>query len=104
MADAVHIEVADHVATITLDRPPVNAMDWPMMRELTDVFHSLAGDQSVRAVVLTAAGKLFCAGSDMKARAGVSSEAAYNQSIRSMLDAITDCDVPVVAAVNGHAL
>jgi enoyl-CoA hydratase len=102
--DAVRTEVADHVAVVTLDRPPVNAVDWATMDTIAQAFHRVAEDPSVRCAVLSGAGRMFCVGSDMKARGSVSSESAYNLSIRAMLDSITDCPVPVVAAVNGHAL
>jgi enoyl-CoA hydratase len=102
--DAVRVDTHDHVATVTLDRAPVNALDPAAIAAIARSFHELATDRGVRAVVFTAAGRIFCAGSDVKARAAVGSEAAHNQSVRTMLDAIVDCPTPVVAAVNGHAL
>src|SRR5215510_486280 len=97
----VQVEMADHVATVTLDRPPVNAFDTASNQALTGAFESLAADSSLRAVVLTGAGKVFCAGADVKSRPELPALAAHNHAVRTMFDAISDCPVPVVAAVNG---
>jgi enoyl-CoA hydratase len=101
---AVRVATAAHVATVTLDRPPVNALDTETIVRIAEAFHAIATDEAVRAVVLTAAGSIFCAGSDVKAARVPGTEAAHDQSVRAMLDAVVDCPVPVVAAVNGHAL
>src|SRR6185503_7024929 len=62
-------EVADAVATITLDRPEaLNALTVASKRELLAAFERVAGDPSVRAVVLTGAGRAFCSGQDLKER------------------------------------
>ena len=62
-------EVADAIATITLDRPEaLNALTVPMKTELLAALRAIARDQAVRAVVLTGAGRAFCAGQDLKER------------------------------------
>ena len=62
-------EVADAIATITLDRPDaLNALTIPMKTELLAAFGAVARDRAVRAVVLTGAGRAFCAGQDLKER------------------------------------
>src|SRR5262245_14621323 len=101
---AVLVETIDHIATVTLNRPPVNALDPATIVELATSFHAVASERAARAVVFAATGNVFCAGSDVKARGRVTSEAAHNQSVRAMFDAIADCPIPVVAAVTGHAL
>ena len=69
MADYEHIlfDVAEGAATITLNRPEkLNAYITPMGDEVTDAFRSVRDDDSVRAVILTGAGRGFCAGVDLE--------------------------------------
>lgn len=106
MAD-VRLEVAERVATITLDRPDaLNALTIGMKGELLAAFRSVARDREVRAVVLTGAGRAFCAGQDLKERLApdatplsVEIRDRYNPIIRAM----RDLDQPIVAAINGVA-
>ena len=59
-------EVADHVATITLNRPDkLNAFTNTMVREMSDAFDRVDADDDVRAVIVTGAGRGFCAGADL---------------------------------------
>src|ERR1700722_4130106 len=62
----IRYEVADQIATVTLNRPDVyNAMNPPMMNELLDVFDRTDQDDDVRVVVVTGEGKAFCGGADL---------------------------------------
>jgi enoyl-CoA hydratase/carnithine racemase len=97
----------DGVATVTMCRPPVNAVDLLMYRELRDLFVDI--DQigaGVRAVVLTGEGKHFCAGNDLDdfatMDAGNVRERMFH--VREAFFAIQDCAVPVIGAVAGAAL
>ncbi|HXL85000.1 MAG TPA: enoyl-CoA hydratase-related protein, partial [Casimicrobiaceae bacterium] len=54
------LEVADLVATVTLDRPPVNALGRVIRKEMIRVFDALHDREDVRAVVLTGSGTIFC--------------------------------------------
>jgi enoyl-CoA hydratase/carnithine racemase len=99
----------DHggIATVTLDRPPVNAVDLAMYREIRDLFVDI--DQigaGVRAVVLTGAGKHFCAGNDLDDFATMDSDNVRERMfhVREAFFAIQECAVPVVGAVAGAAL
>ncbi|MEY2554493.1 MAG: hypothetical protein QOC57_2353, partial [Ilumatobacteraceae bacterium] len=104
-------EVADHVATITLNRPEqLNAFTTRMMRELIDAFDRVDADDDVRAVIVTGAGRAFCAGADLSAggatfaRGGSEEQTAADVprdgggmvSLR-----IFECVKPVIAAING---
>lgn len=109
----VAVTIADHVATVTLDRPPVNAIDRPTMAEIRDVFRAFNDDREVRVAIFTAAGdRAFMAGVDLKtvASAGRAEErpAIYvtdpSRLARDAMWAITDCAVPVIGAINGPAL
>lgn len=95
------------IALVTLSRPQAaNAMNTAMGEELGALWRELAADASLRAVVLTGAGKVFCAGADLKERNGMSDEAwaAQHQVFRAMIRAQLDMPVPVIAAVNGAAM
>ena len=104
----VTCEVTDHVAVVTLDRPPVNALSPAMQEQIIRVFDRLSDDPSVRAAILTGKGRVFCAGADIKARVGKTFEQGerweHNRSVRECFHAIMECKKPVVAAINGPAL
>lgn len=99
--------VGEGVAIVTLDRPPANAVDQVMYRELRDLF--VDPDQmgpDVRAIVLAAAGRHFCAGNDLDEFATMTPENGVERMwrVREAFFAIQDCPVPVVGAVQGSAL
>ena len=67
----LHIEREDHVATVTLDRPPVNAVDNEVLTEIRDAFSSFEDARDIRAVVFTAAGdRAFMGGADLNTVGG----------------------------------
>ncbi len=107
MPDLVRIETADAIATITLDRPEaLNALTVPMKAELLAALQAVARDRSVRAVVLTGAGRAFCAGQDLKERLepdptplAVEVRERYNPIVRAM----RAMPQPIVGAINGVA-
>ena len=102
------VEVEDYVATVTLDRPPVNATSRALRQSITAAFDALSDREDVRVIVLTARGKTFCAGADIKERAAMKEEAgeyqALNRLVREMFYSIMECSRPVICAVNGTAL
>jgi enoyl-CoA hydratase len=102
--ETLRLEVAEFVATVTLDRPPVNAMNRAMREEIVAVFDELHDREDVRAVVLTGAGKAFCAGADLKERSSIGGPGGYpahNRLTRAVFDGLMECRKPVIAAVNG---
>lgn len=110
---AIALEVSDGIATVTLDRPPVNAIDPAAIAEIRDVFRSLDDRRDVRAAVFTAVGeRAFIAGVDLKSvgqpPAGVDERATLvtdpSRAARDAMWAITDCAVPVIGAINGPAI
>jgi enoyl-CoA hydratase len=102
------IEVADQVAVVTMDRPPVNAQNRRFRDEIIAIFDELSERDDVRAVILTGAGKVFSAGADIKERRGITTEAGYyrqhNRVTRESFYAILECEKPVIGAINGPAL
>jgi methylglutaconyl-CoA hydratase len=108
MNDPVTLERRDAVAIVTLDRPDrMNALSRASVEALGRIGGELAGDRSVRAVVLTGAGdRAFCAGADLKERLGMSDDdvLAMLRLYRTALSWLTTFHAPVVAALNGAAL
>lgn len=103
----VRLDVADHVALVTLDRPPVNALNREMRRQIVATFDAISEREDIRCAVLTGAGKVFCAGADLKDRP--SAEVAgdfldHNRITRETGNSIRECTKPVIAAINGAAL
>jgi enoyl-CoA hydratase len=102
------VVIADHVATLTLDAPPVNALTRVLNEELTLALDRLSEMDEVRAVVLTGAGRVFCAGADLKGRAeqikAPGDLLAHSRRTRECFHAIRECAKPVIAAINGAAL
>lgn len=93
------------VATITLNRPDsLNALNATMRAELTAAFKAAAKDDATRAMVLTGAGRGFCAGADLR---GGSGERDFRNVLATeynpLIEAIRRLPKPVVAAVNGVA-
>ena len=105
--ETVRYEVADAVATITLDRPEaLNALTVAAKRDLLAAFRAVDRDRAIRAVVLTGAGRAFCAGQDLRERLepgaaplAVELRERYNPIIRQM----RALDQPIVGAINGVA-
>jgi enoyl-CoA hydratase len=101
-------QLEDFVATLTLNAPPVNALTRTLNDELTLALDRISEMDEVRAVVLTGAGKVFCAGADLKGRAevikGPGDLPAHSRRTRECFHAIRECAKPVVVAINGAAL
>jgi enoyl-CoA hydratase/carnithine racemase len=99
----------DRVAVVSLNRPAVrNAVTLAMWRELADIFSRLAGDDEVRAVVLTGSGTDFSVGADVsefdRIRENRDQSAAYEVSVDACSAAIADVAKPVIAAISGYCL
>jgi len=95
------------VVTLTLNRPEVmNCLSFPTLKRLRRLCHELAGDLSVRAILITGAGeKSFCAGADLKERKTMPKELVPNfvRNIRRTMDDVEALPQPTIALVNGFA-
>lgn len=102
------VEIADHIAVLTMDAPPVNALTRILNDELTLALDRVSEMDEIRVVILTGAGKVFCAGADLKGRADVIKKPgdlpAHSRRTRECFHAIRECAKPVIAAINGAAL
>lgn len=108
MSDPVRLDIAAGIATITLARPEkLNALDDVMVGLLGRFADAVDADRAVRAVILTAEGKAFCAGGDIVAWGGLSPLEMGQGWVRSghrVFDKLARMKPPVIAAMNGHAL
>lgn len=108
--DDVRREVGDGIATITLNRPDkLNAFSGAMRDELVEAFAAAVGDDAVRAIVLTGAGRAFSAGGDVTYLAELMArgdEAAFRRLVGAgaeVIAAVRSAAKPVIAAVHGAA-
>ena len=111
--DNVLLDLADGVATLTLNRPDrLNAVDWDTAVRLIDLLHELKQRDDARAIVLTGTGRSFCAGGDL---AWVDSDSLMSERVvprdqrknafgpfAGVTEAIVEVDKPIVAALHGH--
>lgn len=112
----LQVDISERVATVTLDRPPVNALTAAMFREITETFNALGRSKDASVIVFTAPGdRLFCAGVDLKdsarrhARQLIEGDTVADlldpgAAPRDCFNAVLDCPLPVIAAVNGKAI
>ena len=122
-SDVLTIEVADHVATLWLDRPEKrNAMGLAFWEDLPLAMESISNDPSVRAVIIAARGPHFSVGLDLVAMAGIGSvpesadgsrpsaatraRSSHKQIVRmqASITAVADCPLPVIAAIQGYCI
>lgn len=106
MKQAVTVTTAGGLATVTLDRPEAsNAVDEALRRDFIAALQALNAAPGIQAVILTGAGRSFCAGQDLREAAGMSAEAipAWQNQQRAMYQAIRNLDKPCIAAINGAA-
>ena len=103
----VHVEVSDRVAWLTLNRPEtLNTISISMLEELDALFSAIRTDADVRAVVITGAGRAFCAGADLSDLNVGKSNSALSEflaTIAQTFGRIRSFPKPIVAAINGIA-
>jgi hypothetical protein len=106
MGEFVRVEHDGAIATIRLDRPPMNALTGQGQDELAAAAADVGADPGVRAVVIYGGEKVFAAGVDIKemADAGYPRMAADSRRLQAAFTAVAKIPKPVVAAVNGYAL
>ena len=105
--ETILVEKRDQIATVTLNRPQqLNALDLVMRRELISALPELEGDKTVRVVVLTGAGKAFCAGGDITTMDGVTAPAARDRLkyVQRIVRLMMEMEKPIIASVNGVAV
>lgn len=106
MGELVRLEVADGVATLRLDRPPMNALNFQVQDEIEAAADEAAGRDDVAAVVLYGGEKVFAAGADIVQMADMSMQemTVRSAALQRALSAVAAIPKPTVAAVTGYAL
>ncbi|WP_425829365.1 enoyl-CoA hydratase/isomerase family protein [Streptomyces fractus] len=102
----VHLEVADGVGTIRLDRPPMNALDIAIQDRIKELAEEATARDDIRAVVVRGSEKVFAAGADIKEMREMDHAAmvARSRGLQDSFTAVARIPKPVVAAVTGYAL
>jgi enoyl-CoA hydratase len=102
----VRVSLDRGIAVVRLDRAPVNAMTRSMYGQLRRVFHGLSERQDLRVIVLTGNGRVFCGGNELTEFVDLDFEQATEHlaHVRLCFNAIYDCPVPVIGAINGAAV
>jgi enoyl-CoA hydratase len=107
---AVIVEKDNRVATVTLNRPnSLNAVNDDMGRDFDTLFRDLSSDEEIDAIILTGAGRAFCAGGDVKGMdaRNVDAKRDFPMNPRDpglLLNDILDVQQPIIAAINGDAI
>jgi enoyl-CoA hydratase len=106
MAEFIRVEVESAIATIRLDRPPMNALNTQVQAEIAAAAVAVSDDDAVRAVVIYGGEKVFAAGADIKemAEASYAGMAATSRRLQDSFTAVAKIGKPVVAAITGYAL
>ncbi|MCP3821923.1 enoyl-CoA hydratase-related protein [Streptomyces sp. A3M-1-3] len=110
-ADSLVLHATDNgVSWITLNRPEaMNAVTWDQRERVISLLSDASADPAVRAVVITATGKGFCAGADLRGAPSTGDRVAGDVArmirlgAQRLISAVLDCEKPVIAAVNGTA-
>lgn len=104
----LQIDCADQVATVTLNRPQVlNAVNPQMHTELEELFAEITADDAINALVLTGAGRAFCAGGDIRGMDSRAREGAQRIPLRSakrLVQNMLEVEQPIIGAINGDAV
>ena len=107
------VEKANKVATITLNRPErLNAVNDVLHNELEDIFGRINGDHDVNAIILTGAGRAFCAGGDITGFSSSSESedgasgapVTFSRGPRRLILNMLEVEAPIITAVNGPAV
>jgi enoyl-CoA hydratase/carnithine racemase len=107
--ETIEVTVEQAVATVTLNRPDqLNAWDWQMHRELRTAYADLDDSDEVRAIVLTGAGRAFCAGAALAPKGstfdGSRDPAVWDERYPGPAREVAELMTPVIAAINGPAV
>jgi enoyl-CoA hydratase/carnithine racemase len=106
VGEFVRVEVADQIATIRLDRPKMNALNFEVQAEIAAAAAHVSADSAVRAVILYGGERVFAAGADIKEMAplGGAEMSERAAALQAALNDVADIPKPVVAAITGYAL
>jgi enoyl-CoA hydratase/carnithine racemase len=105
MAEVLIERPAEAVAVVRLNRPEqLNALNSALRLQLSEHFTTLAGDDTVRVIIMTGNDKAFAAGADLKEMVSLGTVDHMIRRSHLLWRSITQCPKPVIAAINGYAL
>ncbi len=107
MGELVRVEIEQAVATVRVDRPPMNALSAAVQDEIAAAASQVSADQAIAAVVLYGGPKVFAAGADVKEMSTLSyaqMAATGSRRLQDTFSAVARIGKPVIAAITGYAL
>lgn len=103
----ITLEVQDHIATLTINSPPANALSSTLLKELDKKLDEIERDLSVKVVILKGEGRFFSAGADIKEFTSLQASPDYEVLSRNgqkIFDRMEHFHIPIIAAIHGAAL
>lgn len=103
----ISYHVENHVATLTLQSPPANALSTSLLEALSERLDEVEKDSSIKAIILKGEGKFFSAGADIKEFTSLQNESDYtslSQKGQALFNRVENFHVPVIAAIHGASL
>jgi enoyl-CoA hydratase/carnithine racemase len=106
VGEFVRLETTDGIATIRLDRPPMNPLNTQVQEELREAAHAATADDAIKAVIVYGGERVFAAGADIAefTQVGYQEMAVRAVALSGAFDAVARIPKPVVAAITGYAL
>ncbi|MBN1644234.1 MAG: enoyl-CoA hydratase/isomerase family protein [Dehalococcoidales bacterium] len=106
MSKYLNLEIENKVAIVTINRPPVNALNPDVTQEISQMFDELKNNKEIEVVILTGTGKAFVAGADINGFLNLDRRTgeAFALGVTDMQRKIEDFELPVIAAINGYTL
>lgn len=103
----LHGEVREHIATLTINSPPANALSTDLLHQLSDALNKIEADSSIKVVVIKGEGRFFSAGADIKEFTSLQSKSDTKRLAtngQDLFDRIEHFHIPVIASIHGAAL
>ena len=97
----------NNIALFTLNNPPVNALSSELIARLKAAFQDLSKENNIKTIIITGAGKTFCAGADIKEMAAIKTRKEgelFAGNGQGLMDMIEGSNIPVIAAINGACI
>ncbi|MEV5740413.1 enoyl-CoA hydratase-related protein [Microbispora rosea] len=106
MGEFVRVEISEHIATIRLDRPKMNALNRQVQEEIAEAARLVDADPNTHAVIVYGGERVFAAGADIKEMAVMSyaDMAVHSRTLQDCFTAVARIGKPVIAAITGYAL
>ncbi|MEU6429309.1 enoyl-CoA hydratase-related protein [Microbispora sp. NPDC046973] len=106
MGEFVRVEISEHIATIRLDRPKMNALNRQVQEEIAEAAGLVDADPNTHAVIVYGGERVFAAGADIKEMAVMSyaDMAVHSRTLQDCFTAVARIGKPVIAAITGYAL